>query len=197
MALSGGSTPRPLHQRLSHCPIDWAKVTVTQVDERWVDEDHPDSNARLIRETLLCNAAENTRFVSMKTPSPSPFEAEEDVSEALAFLAEGIDVVVLGMGSDGHTASFFPAAPTLGKALDSSLPQLCVAIQPPVAPHPRMTLSLSAINSARHLYLHITGDDKWQVLQKALQPGAIEDLPIRSVLFNQQPALEIYYASRS
>lgn len=196
LAVSGGSTPKPLFEQLSRRPLDWSRVTVTQVDERWVDESHSDSNARLIREHLLQNLAAAASFVSMKTPAVSPFGAELESAEKLSAFAGNIDVVVLGMGEDGHTASFFPAAPNLASALDPSGRQLCVAVRPPQAPHDRMTLALPALHRARSLYLHVAGYKKWDVLQRAACGGPVEELPVRSVLFAAAPSLEIFYASR-
>ena len=195
LAVSGGSTPKPLFERLSEYPLEWGRIAVTQVDERWVDESHEDSNARLIRQHLLRNAAAEADFVSMKTPAVSPFGAEQQAASKLSAFSAGIDVVVLGMGEDGHTASFFPRAITLQRALDLSGQELCVAVRPPEAPHVRMTLSLAALLRARHLYLHITGEPKWQVLQKAMEPGSVDALPVRGVLFNAEPPIEIFHAS--
>jgi 6-phosphogluconolactonase len=197
LAVSGGTTPKPLFERLSHADLDWSKVTITQVDERWVDEDHPDANARLIREHLLRDAAAAACFVSMKTDHPNPFEAEAAAAQKLAAFTDGIDVVVLGMGEDGHTASFFPGAQTLKEALDPDGDALCVAISPPVAPHDRMTLSLAALLRASNIYLHVTGETKWKVLRRAGEPGEVRELPVRSVLFKSGPPVEIFYSRRN
>ncbi|MFT5710994.1 MAG: 6-phosphogluconolactonase [Halioglobus sp.] len=197
LAVSGGSTPVALFEQLSQRTVDWAHITVTQVDERWVDAQHEDANARLIREHLLQNAAAAANFVSMKTAAASPFGAEAAAAEKLSAFSNSIDVVVLGMGNDGHTASFFPAATTLAQALDPAGSALCVALTPPSAPHDRMTLSLPALLRAQHLYLHIVGETKMAVLQQARLPGKIEDLPIRSVMAQAEPSLHIYYANRN
>jgi 6-phosphogluconolactonase len=197
LAVSGGSTPVALFEQLSHCALDWALITVTQVDERWVDAQHADANARLICEHLLQHAASAANFVSMKTPAASPFGAEAAAAEKLSAFANGIDVVVLGMGEDGHTASFFPAATTLAQALDLDGNALCVAVTPPSAPHDRMTMSLPALLRAQHLYLHIVGEAKMAVLQQAGRAGEIEELPIRSVMAQAEPPLQIYYANRN
>jgi len=197
LAVSGGSTPAPLFDALSTAPIDWSKVAITQVDERWVGGDHPDANARLIRERLLQNAASDARFISMKTNAATPFGAQEQVSANLAAFADGIDVVILGMGDDGHTASFFPGAAELSTAMDAQTPALVAAVTPPAAPHARMTLTLAALLRARHAFLHITGPVKLEVLNTASQPGPAEDLPVRSVLHHPELALETYYAQRN
>lgn len=197
LAVSGGSTPAPLFDALSQAPLDWAAVTVTQVDERWVDDDHPDANARLIRERLLQDAAAAATFTSMKTAAAAPFGAEAAVTDKLAAFAGGIDVVVLGMGEDGHTASFFPGAATLAQALDPASDALVAAVQPVTAPHARITLTLAALARARHTFLHIVGPGKLEVLRRAQAPGPTEELPVRAVLRHPSLAVDIYYAHRS
>jgi 6-phosphogluconolactonase len=197
LAVSGGSTPVPLFQRLSIAQLDWSRVSIILVDERWVAEDHPDSNARLVRKHLLRERAAAARFIGLKTPGEDAFASEAVAAAGLPDFASGIDVVVLGMGDDGHTASFFTGADTLERALDPRGTALCVAVRPPRAPHDRMTLSLVALSRSAHRYLHITGETKWQVLEQALQPGSLEELPIRAILKLDGPPLHVYYAPRS
>ncbi len=194
LAVSGGSTPKPLFEALSWCELDWSRVRITQVDERWVPEDHADSNAQLIREHLLRNHAAQAQFVSMKVDIDDAFAAQTSVAEKLAEFAEAIDVIVLGMGEDGHTASFFPDAEALASALDPDSEALCLALRPPVAPHDRMTLSLAAVLRSRQLYLHITGEKKYAVLEAALAGDDAFELPIRSVFHREDSPLEIFYA---
>lgn len=194
LAVSGGSTPRPLFEALSWCELDWSRVRVTQVDERWVPEDHADSNAALVREYLLQNNAAAAELVSMKVTGEDAFAAEARVADKLQAFAEAIDVAVLGMGEDGHTASFFPEARELPAALDPGSEALCLALRPPAAPHDRMTLSLAALLRARQLYLHITGEAKWRVLEAALAGEDIYEYPIRSVFYREHSPLEVFYA---
>jgi 6-phosphogluconolactonase len=197
LAVSGGSTPRPLFETLSRQVLDWSQVAVTQVDERWVDETHTDSNARLIKQHLLQHEAAAAEFLSMKTPENSPFTAERAASSKLQRFAAGIDVLVLGMGEDGHTASFFPGAGSLMRAMDPTGTDVCVAVRPPEAAHDRMTLSLSTLLRARHAYLHIVGDAKHEVLELASEAGDVALLPIRALLHSEALALDIYYANRN
>ncbi|CAA0106685.1 6-phosphogluconolactonase [Halioglobus japonicus] len=197
LAVSGGSTPRPLFEALSQQVLDWSLVAVTQVDERWVQETHSDSNARLIKQHLMQNEAGAAEFLSMKTPEDSPFAAESAASLKLARFAAGIDVLVLGMGEDGHTASFFPGASSLMRAMDPAGTEVCVAVQPPEAAHNRMTLSLATLLRARHAYLHIVGETKWDVLELASEEGDVALLPIRALLHSNALELEIYYANRN
>jgi 6-phosphogluconolactonase len=169
-------------------------VSITQVDERWVPEDHPDSNSHLIRECLLRGLAAEANFVSMKTAGDDVFAAEAECRQRLSAFSGGADVVVLGMGDDGHTASFFPAAETLHLALDPDSSSLCLGLRPPLAPHDRMTLSLAVILRSRHVYLHVTGESKRLVLDRAREEGPETELPIRAVL-RRFPELEIYFAA--
>ena len=194
LAVSGGRSPRPLFELLSRCDLDWGRVRITQVDERWVPEDHADSNAGLIRECLLQNRAAAAEFVSMRLDIDDAFAAEAEVQARLADFAEAIDVTVLGMGEDGHTASFFPGAEQLDAALDPESDALCLALRPPAAPHDRMTLSLAAVLRSRQLYLHITGESKFAVLEQALAGSDPRELPVRSVFDREESPLEVFYA---
>lgn len=195
MAVSGGSTPKSLFARLAAMDLSWKQVTVTLVDERWVDADHPDSNARLARENLLQDKAAAASFIPLKTASADAFAAEAEVNSRLRDLPMPLDVVILGMGNDGHTASFFPGATTLRQALHPEAEELCVAVRPPSAAHDRMTLTLPVLLDAKHLILQVVGKEKWSVLQKALQPGKTDELPVRAVLHQSKVLLDVYYAA--
>lgn len=197
LAVSGGSTPRTLFEALSHIDLPWASVTVTLVDERWVDEDDANSNALLVRQALLQHRAAASRFVGLKTEAKTPFAAIEAVDRRLreAVLDQDavFDIALLGMGEDGHVASFLPQARGLPEALAHNPRHHCAAIEPPAPALPRMTLTLDTLLQARHLLLHFIGPAKYAVLQQALADGPQEELPVRAVLQRQHP-LEIYYA---
>lgn len=191
MAVSGGSTPKPFFEMLSRIPLNWERVTVTLVDERWVDEDHPDSNAKLVQEYLLKNHAKAATFIPLKNEVSTPFEGLERCNELSRKLHTPFDVIVLGMGTDGHTASFFPHDANLDHALTTH--DFCAATIPIDAPHQRMTLSLHTILKAKRLFLHIEGQNKKTVYNAALEAGMVETMPIRAVL-NNSKILEVYYA---
>lgn len=194
LAVSGGRTPVALFQTLSQADLDWRKVTITLVDERWVAPDHDDSNEKLVRTHLLQNKAVDARFIAHKTAAESPFEAESELNKALADLPDVLTVTVLGMGEDGHTASFFPGADTLDKALDTEQHSDCCAVVPKTAPHPRMTLTLPRILRSAWIVLHLTGDGKKPVLEAALGDGPVTELPVRSVLKQNQTPVSVYWA---
>ncbi len=203
VAVSGGRTPMALFERLSHCDIEWNKVTVTLVDERWVPEQHPDSNAGLVKTRLLKGRASHARFVGLKTAEADPFAAATQLDRVLGSLMLPLDVVVLGMGDDGHTASFFQGARGVEQALDPQTGRLCCAVETDTAPHPRMTLTLPVIVSARQIYLHVVGSGKMRVLDQALASAGsggdaadAGELPITTVLRRATGPVQIYYAEQ-
>jgi len=196
LAVSGGRTPVDLLQQLSRADIDWSRIWVTLVDERWVEITDEASNERLVRENLLIHHAAQARFIGLKTEHDQPDDdAVSSLSVQLSVLPDRFSVVVLGMGEDGHTASFFPGAATLADCLDLANPNPCCATLPLSAPHARMTLTLARILASRWLVLHLVGDAKLPVLSAAWQDGPIELLPVRSVLKQAQSPLAIFFAS--
>ncbi|KGI77567.1 6-phosphogluconolactonase [Oleiagrimonas soli] len=189
LALSGGNTPKPFMEQLARCDLAWSKVIVTLVDERWVPADHPRSNAGLVRSHLLKGAAAQATFIPLYAHAPTPESGLPRVASRLDALPLPLDVAVLGMGEDGHTASFFPEGDHLREALDPNGSARVLPMRAPGAEEPRITLSLSLLIKARALYLHIEGDTKRRVLDDASQ-GA--DLPIGAVL-NAAPNLQTYW----
>jgi len=194
LAVSGGSTPLGLFTRLSNTDIEWDKVSITLVDERWVGEESPDSNAALVQDRLLKGKASCASFIGLKNEQPDPFVAADQVHERLKQLPMPLDVAVLGMGEDGHTASFFVGSRGIEQAMDLSATRLCAAVEPANAPHSRMTLTLPTILAAENLYLHIVGDKKRQVLEQALTDGPAGSLPIGQLLHHSNSSMQIYFA---
>lgn len=190
LALSGGRSPRPVLERLSHAALDWSKVTVLLVDDRWVDPSSPDSNERLVREALLRNAAAAARFVPMKNGFADPYAGAAACEAAYAALPWPLDVVVLGMGEDGHTASLFPAAKELAHGLSTT--ERVLAVTPPVAPHQRMSLSASSILDSRVILLQLSGAAKLPVYEAALAGGPVEQYPIRVALCQDKVPVEVW-----
>lgn len=190
LAVSGGSTPRQMFQRLAATGLDWARVAITLVDERWVDATDPDSNEALVRDCLLRDQAAAASFVGLKTPGADCATAVAEVAETVSSLPRPFAGVVLGMGGDGHTASWFPQASNLQRLLDPTNPARVAATDPVTAPHPRMTLTLAAVLDSRHIHLHITGGAKRAVLESAVARG----FPVASVLAQTQTPLTIWWA---
>ncbi|MCX7513284.1 6-phosphogluconolactonase [Frateuria sp. STR12] len=194
LAVSGGRTPLQFFDLLSQATLDWSRVQVTLVDERWVDGDDPRSNARLVREHLLQNAAAAARFVPLYTGDATPEEGQPEAGRRVHALPLPFDAVVLGMGLDGHTASFFPGGDQLEAALDLNLPNGAVPMRAPGAGEPRITLTLSTLLETRHLFLHIEGEAKRDVLAQArLGGGDAAHYPVRAVLERSPVPLAVYW----
>jgi len=193
LLVSGGNTPKPLFEKLSLSEIEWEKVTVGLCDERWVSASHGDSNEKLVRENLLQNNALIATFVGMYNEDLPPKAAEDACSEKIRAKLYPFDVLVLGMGSDGHTASLFPKNSKLQKAFDINNDALCIAIKPDNAPHIRMSLTRAAILSASHLYLHLEGAQKLKVYEEALNGDDLHEMPICAILHQNIKDLEVYY----
>ena len=182
LAVSGGSTPKALFKALSTRALDWSAVSVLPVDERWVPEDSERSNARLVRENLLVNEARAAGFVSLHHPAAEPETGLDHVRLAVDALPRPFDVVILGMGTDGHTASFFPGGDLLARAMARDTVETVVPMRAPGAGEPRVTLTLPLIVEARHLFLHIEGEEKRAVLRAAEAGEDVEEMPVRAVL---------------
>lgn len=194
LAVSGGSTPKAFFEALSTRAIDWPKVKVTLVDERFVPEDNPRSNHLLVKTHLLKNAAAVAEFVPLYRPEATIEEAAVTASGIVPGMAKPFDVAILGMGADGHTASFFPGGDHLAAALDLALPRRVITMQAPGAGEARLTLSFSALQDAGLLVVHIEGAEKKSVLDKALSGSDEAEMPIRAVLERAATTPEIYWA---
>jgi 6-phosphogluconolactonase len=191
LAVSGGKTPLPLFEALHEQGLDWPRIWLTLVDERWVSPDDPDSNERLLRDSLLQGNAANTRFIPLKNSAPTAAAGASLAWSALRELPRPFDVVILGMGDDGHTASLFPQSPGLGAALDAASAPACIAMTAPTAPTERISLNLAALLQARRLILHITGAAKWELYQRALRDAAY---PVNAVLTQTGVPVEVHWS---
>lgn len=192
LAVSGGSTPMAFFRALGGAKLDWSRVFVTLADERWVPPDHDDSNERLVRENLLQGAAASARFIGLKQPQDSAVEGQTACEAALAALPWPLDVLILGMGNDGHTASLFPDAPELAKALGEGNVHQCIAVHPASTPQARMSLTGRALLEARHTVLHLKGEQKLETLERALADvDAVLEMPIRAFL---RAGLKVYWS---
>jgi 6-phosphogluconolactonase len=201
LSVSGGKSPVALFEALRVIDIDWSRVRVTLVDERCVPRIHPDSNALLVQTHLLQDLAAKAQLVFMVTSTTEPLDspaAQAKVAGLALSAAGSADVLVLGMGVDGHTASLFPKAPNLADALDMRNTHNCLAIElanpPASAPYARITQTLAQILSSRHIVLPLTGADKLNTLQQAWKV-ANPALPISFVLQQTQTPVAIWLAN--
>jgi len=192
LALSGGSTPLRFLKALSREVLDWSRVIVLPIDERWVPPVHKRSNELLLREALLQNEAAGAMLLPLFRPIATPERALQAVLTQVALRALPLDVAVLGMGEDGHIASLFPDLARRDIGLQPSGRAPVMAVRSNAAPEPRMSLTLSAIFTAPNLYLHIEGDAKRRVFDNALDDPR-NRLPIRSFLAQAPVAPRVFW----
>lgn len=190
LAVSGGSTPKGMFTQLCQCDLDWSRVWITLVDERWVEADHDDSNEQLVRNFLLQHQARAANFIGLKSPGNDAVAGLSATADMLVALPRPFTCVVLGMGGDGHTASWFPQATNLAQLLDPQGQEELGASDPVTAPHQRITLTLPAVLNTGELIIHIAGEDKRAVLNEASQKG----YPIAAITEQQTTAASIWWA---
>lgn len=195
IAVSGGSTPPPFFRALSNATIDWPRITVTLVDERFVPPSADRSNARLAAQHLLQRQAASADFVGLYHDLDSVEEAADHADRLLETLPLPLDVAVLGMGTDGHTASFFPDADNLPALLDVNGKRRVLPVHTASGGEPRLTLTMPLLRDAGFLALHIEGAEKKAVLEKALAPsGDGLKHPIRAVVEQAKRPVHVYWA---
>ncbi len=194
VALSGGSTPRLFLEQLSQAPLDWSRIYVTLVDERWVAPGSERSNETLLRQALLRHAAKGAHFVSLKTAAIDPETALDEIESRIRQMPLPFAAVILGMGEDGHTASLFPLGDQLGRALDPLGERAVQSMRAPGVLEARVTLTFPVLKAADFLALHIEGEKKRQVFLQAEQDGPTEEMPIRAFLRAGRP-LEVFWAA--
>ena len=197
LIVSGGKSPARFFDLLSNVDLDWTRVAITLADERRVADDSPRSNARLVRERLLRNRAQAASFTPLADVRLPEDQELAAASARIANLPLPADVVVLGMGDDGHTASWFPGADGLVEAMDPAARQLVAPIVAPDAPEPRLTLTGRVILRARAIALEIQGEAKLATFAAALSPGPEEAMPIRAVLRGAGDRLTVFMSSRT
>jgi 6-phosphogluconolactonase len=183
LCVAGGTSPGPVFDTLSGADLDWSRVDVVLSDERWVPDTSARSNTALLRARLFQGPAAAASLIPLHADTTAP----EDALPALAARLESalpVDVALLGMGADMHTASLFPGADNLEIALSDQAPAL-VAMRAPGAPEPRITLSARVLRDAFALHILITGPDKAAAIRRAAGLPVL-DAPVRAVLDRAQ-----------
>ncbi|MEZ5774823.1 MAG: 6-phosphogluconolactonase [Hyphomicrobiaceae bacterium] len=182
LALPGGRTPTSFITALGQQPLDWAPVVITLTDERFVPVADPLSNETMVRSALGGTPAA-ARLVGLRGRAATPEEAAAEAEGALAAArVPPLDVVVLGLGTDGHTASLFPGGDRLAEALSLDCRAIVLPMRAPGVAEPRLTLSAAALKGAAARFLLISGAEKRRTLQRALEDGPAEEMPIRAIL---------------
>jgi 6-phosphogluconolactonase len=193
--VSGGNTPKPLYQELSHQPLAWDRVTVCPSDERWVPVDHPDSNQRMIQASLIQNAARDAELMSLR-PDCTFSDAPAIINQQLQSLHKPVNLVLLGMGDDGHIASLFPDANELEHGLNAAHSEPCISVNS-ASKGARISLSLPCLLNSEHIFLLITGDDKRAVFEAAKQRLDAPELPIDYLLSRSNTPITLCWSPNS
>ena len=195
LVVSGGRSPVPFLRALASQSLAWDAVSVTLADERWVDPQSAESNEALVRAHLLRGPAAAARWVALRGPEATPRDGLEGAATRVLAMSRPFDVIVLGMGDDGHTASLFPGAAGLAEAMDPDGQALLTAIDPPAAPHPRISLTLAALLSSRRIVVTIAGDRKRAAIERAAAGADPLELPIAAVLAQTRVPVEVVWAA--
>ena len=180
LVVPGGNTPRYYLPALAKCKLLWDRITVTLSDERWVDVTDEQSNEHLVKQHLMNHLPANTRFVGLKTQHDNPFAAIEEIHQRLDRLPLPLSLTVLGVGEDGHIASLFPG---MNPGLTDT--HHCVAIAPPIAPSPRISLSLAMLAESENIVLVVTGKTKRRLLDQ-LSEHPDQKIPLTWLLQHTQ-----------
>ncbi|OCG39575.1 6-phosphogluconolactonase [Gilliamella sp. Fer1-1] len=195
IAVSGGKTPIPLFALLSQQDMEWSRVFITLVDDRWVDNTDDASNEKLVIAHLLQNNAKVANFVGLKNNCDNPFNGAEITEKMLDKIPMPFDVIILGMGEDGHTASLFPGAANLATGLDMKSGRKVVGMTPLTAPLDRITLTLPTILNSKNIYLHLVGESKMHVLEQAEKGNDVNQMPIRAILQQDKVNVTAFWAA--
>jgi 6-phosphogluconolactonase len=195
LVLAGGRTPLPLYRRLAAAPLDWSRVVLIPSDERCVPHDHPACNLSALREAG--RGADGLRWGALTTPDGDAARSERHANAMLAAHAAPFDLVLLGMGADAHTASLFPGAPQLARALTDDAPD-ALRIDPdplpPEAPFARITLSAPRLRRTRALMLLVTGEDKREALRRARASHDPQRTPVSALLHAPDVRMHVHWS---
>lgn len=186
LVVSGGRTAGVVLSALGESALDWHRVIVSLADDRWVPPESDESNEKLARNLLLRGPAQKAEMLSMFVPGKSVEEACELHELNFPRAARAFDVVLLGMGEDGHFASIFPSTP--GEIIQGSDPRSFVPGKAPKPPIERISVSPRALLESRCIILVIQGEDKRAVYRRALLEGSYSDLPVRALMHRRTDA---------
>lgn len=194
LAVSGGSTPKGFFKALSQIDLAWDKVTITLADERWVDFESDASNTRLVHENLLQNNAKAATFFHIKQGELLSESTLTELNLAAKESLLPLDVLILGMGEDGHTASLFPCSDQIEQGLSLDNTDALMKVVPKTAPNDRITFTFSHLIQSKNIILHVCGESKKTVLAQANAGADFFEMPIRAFLQDQKVTTQVYWA---
>ncbi|RTE86282.1 MULTISPECIES: 6-phosphogluconolactonase [Gammaproteobacteria] len=189
LVVSGGSTPVPFFQRLSVQMLPWDKITILLADERWVDVNNEASNEKLVRENLLQHRAASAKFISY-IKDPESIDASVALVNQELSLMPAFDVVILGMGDDGHTASLFPCSEEIDEGLNGK--ESFIAVYPKTAPHARVSMTKRRLLNSLQIYVHLVGQNKKHTLDEVMDSGS--QLPMNYFIHQDLVSVDVMLA---
>lgn len=192
LAVCGGSSPVKLFKHLRTIDLPWLRVTIVATDERWVAPTNEQSNEGMLRRLLLRERAAAASFISLYVDGSTPTGGLPIVIRRLAAMASPFDAVVLGMGTDGHTASLFPDATNIDAMLASRADCVVPAFDDDRIQ--RISLGPTRLLATRTLYLLLFGNAKRRVHDRALEDGPVHKLPVRLALHQTHVPVTTYWA---
>ena len=192
IVVSGGTSPAGVFAELAQTGLAWPGVHIVLSDERWVPPDHEDSNERLVRETLLKGAAHDAKLLPVYRQGATIEERCAEINEELRQAPFPFACALLGMGEDGHFASLFPDAENLREGLDVDSRQLCIPVRTAASPHPRVSLTLSALSRSDEIVLLFFGNAKRDVYEAART--STNGTPVSHLLRQKRAPVHVYWA---
>jgi 6-phosphogluconolactonase len=189
MALSGGRSPRAVLSELGSADIRWHDVFLTLIDDRWVPPDHPDSNERLVQETLFATGAGGATFIPLWSDHATPDDGIAAANTALRQLPMPIDITHLGLGDDGHIASLFPGDDA---SIYDAETGYCVTGTASVEPRMRISLTLATLLQSRVIYLHFNGSEKRRIYERAITEHPSPQLPLSLIMQSDHPDIRVF-----
>ena len=193
MLLAGGSTPGPFYEHLSKQCFSWDKVWVAPTDERWVLPTHDDSNEKLIRGTLIKNEAAKVQYMSLKSKADDPVTGQIEIENKLKELPWPPEVVLLGMGEDGHVASLFPGLSDTRDAMSIQNTQRCHPVRREGDDVARISMTLNTLLNSKRIFLLCYGEKKLKILQKSAKEKT-DLLPVSHLLCQNILPVILYWA---
>jgi 6-phosphogluconolactonase len=181
LVFSGGRTPEFFLPKLAQLDLEWSKVNVTLADERWVDESSPHSNTAMLKRTLLQGKAAAARFIPLVNQAATAVDGVVEGRHHLIAINTPYDLVLLGMGNDGHFASLFPGTPDLAHKLAANNTERLVAVPAPTTASPhveRISMTLAELSRSAHIRLILQGDEKLKVLNAAFASNDALQTPV-------------------
>ena len=192
VVVSGGTSPAGVFAELARMPLAWPDVHVILSDERWVPPEHEESNEKLVRDTLLTGEAKEATVLPVYKPGVTVEERCVELNDELRLAPFPFACALLGMGEDGHFASLFPDAENLEEGLDVDSSELSIPVNTAASPHPRVSLTLSALSRSDEILLLMFGDRKREVYEAAKQTA--NGYPVFHLLRQKRAPVYVYWA---